>query len=149
MDREDLNWPRRDFDPDRLRLVTVSPGTERRGTTYSTYRHPDGWTREDWLWREGESAPVDRDWARYVVLADRQRRIIAYDERRRIVSTPRQVPLPKLAARLLALCSGSPPVARTGEGLGTWMYKDVPSSIFEIVASKLGQDGRKLEMVSA
>lgn len=145
----DLNWPRRDFDSNRLRLEAIRHGEGRTGLTLSAYRHPDGWMHEDRLWRDGEYASVDRDWGRYAVLADRGIRVITYDRRSGTVEVPRQVPLPGLAARCFSLCSGFAPTARAGAGLGTWVYDRVPASIFETVASKLGQDETRDDEVQA
>src|SRR5207253_2220357 len=104
------------------------------------YRHPDGWMREDRLWRNGEFAAADRDWARYAVLEDRRMRVIRYDRRATTVAAPRQVPLPRLAARSFTLCSGHAPQTMPGDGLGVWVFGRVPASIFSTVAKKLGQD---------
>ena len=98
----DLNWPRRDFDTEHLRLAPVPRGTARAGLTLSAYRHPDGWMREDRLWRDGEFAATDRDWARYAVLADRRVRVITYDRREGTVAVPSERPLLEKEIRLLA-----------------------------------------------
>jgi hypothetical protein len=137
----DLNWPRRDFNSDQLRLETVPYGTARTQLTLSSYRHPDGWMLEDRLWRDGRYASTNRDWGRFAVLADRGIRVTMYDRRTGGLEVPRQVPLPSLAARCFTLCSGFAPIARAGTGLGVWVYGGVPASIFETVASKLGQIG--------
>jgi hypothetical protein len=137
----DLNWPRRDFDCEHLRLAPVPLDTARVGLTLSAYRHPDGWMRVDRLWRDSEFAATDRDWARYAALADRHLRVVTYNVREGTVAAPRQVPLPRLAARSFALCSGRAPQTKPGAGLGAWVYRCVPTSIFRTIASKLGQDG--------
>jgi hypothetical protein len=139
----DLNWPRRDFDCEHLRLAAVPFGAARVGLTFSAYRHPEGWMGVDRLWRDGEFAATDRDWARYAVIADRRLRVITYDMRKGTVAAPRQVPLPRLAARSFALCSGRAPQTKPGVGLGSWVYCCVPASIFLNIASKLGQDGAR------
>jgi len=136
-DAPELNWRRKDFDPAQLRFGQASPGPAQAALRLRSYEHPSGWTRQDQLWRDGASAVVDRNWGRYAVLAARESSVLHYDRRSGIVSVPRQVPLPKLLARGLALCSGRPPAFAAGEGLGYHEYCDVPASIFDCVARKL------------
>jgi hypothetical protein len=134
----ELNWRRLDFDPEHLRFGQASPGPGQTALRLSSYEHPSGWTRQDRLWLDGQSAVVDRNWGRYAVLAARESSVLRYDRRSGIVSVPRQAPLPKLLARGLALCSGRPPAFAPGEGLGYHEYGDVPVSIFGSMAAKLG-----------
>jgi hypothetical protein len=134
-----LDWPRRDFDPGRLAFGP--PQQSDTALRLSTYEHPRGWTRFDRLWRDGEIARIDRAWARYAVLASAGIRVLRYNHRAGTVSVPRQVPLPRLVARSLALCSGQAPAPMPGGGLGHLVYCAVPQSVFEVIASKLGQQG--------
>lgn len=135
----ELNWPRRDFDTQRLCFVRGSGDPAAKGLNLTAYDHPSGWAHQDRLWRGKESAIVDRDWGRYAVLAARGITVIGFDHRRGTVSVPRQVPLPRIVARSLGLCSGRPPTIKPGEGLGAYIYSDVPITIFEGLAVKLGQ----------
>ena len=140
----ELNWPRREFDPERFAFGSVVEGAgERRATSQLrliSYEHPAGWTHQDRLLHAGCSAMVDRSWARYAVLAEARTRVLQLDRRAGTVVVPRQLPLPKLIARALALCSGEPPTLAPGPGLGLHVYKHVPASILDEVAAKLGQD---------
>lgn len=138
----ELNWPRRDFEPELLRFVLVNGRRDRgSGLSLSAYEHPSGWERLDRLWRSGESAPIDRNWGRYAVLFDRGIKVMRFDHPRGVASVPVQVPLPRISARALALCSGRPPAIEPGEGLGSLAYSGVPARVFETLARKLGQDG--------
>jgi hypothetical protein len=136
---DNLGWPRRDFDPGRLAFGP--PQQSDTPLRLSMHEHPRGWTRFDRLWRDGEIARIDRAWARYAVLASAGICVLRYNHRAGTVTVPRQVPLPRLVARSLALCSGQAPAAMPGGGLGHLVYSAVPESVFEIIASKLGQQG--------
>jgi len=132
-----LAWPRRDFDPDRL---AFGPPRECGALLrLSNYEHPRGWTRFDRIHREGQMAMVDRAWARYAVLAATRTTIVHYDHRAGCVTVPRQVPLPRLIARSLGLCSGQSPAPMAGYGLGVLVYFAVPQGIFDVISSKLDQ----------
>jgi hypothetical protein len=135
----DLNWLRRDFDPEHLRFVSRPEGATRDGLVLSAYEHPSGWARQERLWRGDQSAIADRDWGRFAVLADRGINVYGYDHTVGTVSVPRQVPLPTIPARALGLCSGRPPRVEPGEGLGSNIYADVPAAIARTLAGKLGQ----------
>ena len=139
-EREDLNWDRREFDPDGLRFGPCADDAEGSRFRLVTYTHPSGWDWRDWLWQNGASADVDRSWGRYCVLASVGRTVLQYNHREGIVTVPRQVPLPKLLARALALSSGQAPRLVPGTGIGLRAYPSVPRSVFEVVAAKLHQD---------
>jgi hypothetical protein len=136
----DIDWTRRDFDPEGLRLVNVPVGGQRDGLTLSVYENPANWARQDRLWRGERWALAHRDWARFAVLAERGRRIATYEHRSGTFTVPRQVPIPAIPARALALCSGKPARLSAGQNLGTHSYLDVPESIAAAVLEKLGQD---------
>lgn len=139
----ELTWPRRDFDPGLLRFIRNSGDPIRDGLTLSAYVHPSGWARQDRLWRGAECANVDRDWGRYAVLSAQGIEVLGFDRPAGTVTVPRQVPLPRLAARAFGLCSGRPPAVKPGEGLGSFVYNGVPVSVFHTLAAKLGQHGSR------
>jgi len=134
-----LDWPRRDFDPGRLAFGPPRASRDREALRLSTYAHPRGWWHIDRLHREGQVASADRSWGRYAVLASAGIDVLRYDHRNGTVTVPRQVPLPKLAARSFALCSGQPPAVVPGEGLGNHSYTGVPQCVVQALAARLGQ----------
>ena len=139
-EREDLNWDRREFDPELLRFKSSADGTDLSRLRLVTYSHPSGWDWRDWLWNDGAGADVDRSWGRFCVLASVGRAVLHYDHRNGVATVPRQVPLPKLLARALALSSGEAPRLVPGTGIGLRAYPSVPHPVFEVVAAKLHQD---------
>ena len=138
--REDLNWDRREFDPDLLRFRSSAEGIDLSRLRLISYAHPNGWAWRDWLCNNGLSADVDRSWGRYCVLAAVGRTVMRYDHREGVATVPRQVPLPKLLARALALSSGNAPNQVPDTGLGLRAYHSVPLPVFEEVAAKLHQN---------
>lgn len=138
-EREDLNWDRREFDPEGLRFVSSADDAEGSRLRLVTYTHPAGWDWRDWLWHDGASADVDRSWGRYCVLASVGRSVLHYNHQEGVATVPRQVPLPKLLARALALSSGLAPRFVPGIGIGLNAYHAVPRQVFEVVAAKLHQ----------
>ena len=139
-EREDLNWIRREFDPELLRFRPAADGIGPSPTRLIAYSHPSGWDWRDWLWHDGASADVDRSWGRYCVLASVGRCVLQYSRGDGVATVPRLVPLPKLLARALALCSGEAPRLVPDSGLGRRAYPSVPLPVFEAVSAKLQQD---------
>lgn len=140
----ELNWPYREFDLDRLAFGALGELPRRPQDPSQprllSYEHPGGWARRDRLIWAGKTAAVDRSWGRYIVLAAAGRRVLGVDKRHGTVGVPRQLPLPKLLARALTLCSGEPPRAARGTGLGEHVYSGVPAAIIDAVADKLTRD---------
>ncbi len=142
----EINWNRRDFDPEQLHFA--APGaTQTAAARLSRYEHPGRHGYTDQLWIGGRSAAVDRSWGRYVALAAAGVHAIEYNQSLRTVAVPATVPLPSLASRALALCSGQAPHrgGRTGDhgsarpGGAFDIYPRVPPDIFDVIATKLGQ----------
>lgn len=148
-DDPEIGWPREDFDPSSLTFGPAGDSSPR----LSRYQDP---TRGTWmhrLVREGSSARVDSSWGRWIALRWSSRIVLDYDAARGILRAPASAPLPRLVARALALCSGRVPrlarnaepdaesYAAAGSSRGTWAeaYEGVPSDVYELVASKIGQ----------
>lgn len=134
----ELNWHREDYDAERLRFQT--PGETTSHVQLARYQSPITSVWRYRIWRAGESAEVrDLDWARYASLAVVSRQVLRYDEERRDVLVHFGAPLPTLLARALGLCSGLWPGDRQLDCGGRfYAFRDVPPSIFEAVAIKLG-----------
>ena len=141
---EDLNWQREDFNVSRLRFQPASETSP--GLRLSRYLDPVTTIRRYRFWREGQFAELEPDWGRYAILSDCSKRQLQYDPVKRDVLVPLGTPLPALLARALGLCSGYAP--RTGRRSGEAdpdlriryeVFRDVPPSIFRMVADKVGQ----------
>lgn len=87
-------------------------------------------------------AEVDPDWGRFFVLKSQSRHILYYGQRSHTFIHPLTIPLPKLIARALALCSGEAPLLSESSKIGQTqaVYRTVPQSIAAIAAQKLGQE---------
>ena len=141
---EDLNWQREDFNV-RVLNFQAAGGTP-PGARLSRYQDPATTIWRYRLWRDGQFAELEPDWARYAILSACSIRNLQYDPVKRDVLVPLATPLPALLARALGLCSGYAP--RVGRRIGEAdpgiripceVYRDVPPSIFRMVADKAGQ----------
>lgn len=143
---QELNWPRRDFDPASLQFRI--PALNASEFRLSSYNEPVRvGLMKHYLWRDGVRAEIDRDWGRYAVLHWHNQNVLAYDAHRMTFFVPSSAPLPRLFARALALCSGYAPsfveksqlAVTPFEQNGFDIFTGVPSDIAEIVAAKLSQ----------
>lgn len=147
-DDPEIGWLRQDFDP-RSGKFGVPRNTPQR---LSRYQDPIRGLWRYRLLRGTSSAAVDTAWGRWAVLHWASRRVINHDAATGLLSVPAGIPLPRLIARALVLCSGRspglapagslepPPEVASGDQ-ASWVetYSAVPADIFEVIASKLGQ----------
>ena len=141
----ELNWSRKEFNFNSLQFEYA--GQEVSTVRLSSYLDRIRNTQICLLWKDGRYAQLDRDWGRYAALEAAGLNIMIYDQQRLLLATPASVPLPRLLARSLALCSGYAPqfIPRqklayfSPETVGFDLFSDVPPQIAEMVAGKLGQ----------
>lgn len=103
------------------------------------------------LWRNGNRATANLDWARHAVASERSQQLVAYDPAYQVFGVPVATPVPKPLSRALGLCSGHAPprsscprlcVDIKEERREFDLYKGVPRRIARLVAAKLGQELR-------
>lgn len=141
---EDLNWQREDFNVRRLRFQIATETLP--GTRLSRYQDPATTIWRYRLWRNEQFAELDPDWGRYAILSASSVTNLQYDPVKRDVLVPLGTPLPALLARAFGLCSGYAP--RTDQHIVEAsprlriryeIFRDVPPSVFRVVAGKAGQ----------
>ena len=141
---EDLNWQREDFNVRGLKFQAA--GETPPGARLSRYQDPTTTIWRYRLWRDSQFAELEPDWGRYAILSACSIRNLQYDPVKRDVLVPLATPLPALLARALGLCSGyAPRVGRRSREadpdlrIPYEVFRDVPPSIFRMVAGKAGQ----------
>ena len=147
-DDPEISWRREDFDPRSGKFGVPRDAPQR----LSRYEDPIRGVWKYRLVRGTNSAVVDSAWGRWTALSWASQRIVNYDASKGLLEVRASVPLPRLIARALVLCSGRPPrlalsgadgapPALTSGDQARWVetYEAVPADIFEVIASKLGQ----------
>jgi hypothetical protein len=149
----DLNWPRRVFNLETLTFNRASAELPTNGLI--EYKNPrDNQLRH--ILREGDREAVvgDRDWGRYLVLAENELQVLFYFDRLKQLIVPSTVPLPRLLARAATLCSGVTPFQKRLAGAldislpqRTYVdvYRDVPYAIARRLAEKVSQSLTRLD----
>jgi hypothetical protein len=142
---DELNWPRREFDPKNLQFYNfVGTAADLRLIRYTD---PKRSINRHLLRDNGRAAEIDCDWGRYAVLSHLGINVLVYDEKQFILGIPASMPLPVLLARALGLCSGR--IARrlasasvawaTLETRAINLFTSIPPPIADLVASRIGQ----------
>jgi hypothetical protein len=89
-------------------------------------------------WRGGSSR-IPGQVGKYLVLRQRRRQVLKYDDHSRTLSVPASCRPPFLVERALILCSGSPPSYEGGQRGGVLRYTEIPEAIAAIAAALLRQ----------
>jgi hypothetical protein len=137
----ELHWSSADFDPERNRFAPPQDG--RLPFRLTRYLDPIRNIFRYYMWNSDECATIDPDWGRYLALHKSGFNVLYFDSTKHLFAMPKSLPLPRLLARAVVLCSGASPrtlMKSSGrESTDFAIYELVPSSIAESVAAKLGQ----------
>lgn len=144
--RQAPSWTCRIFRDDQLKFSSVGKQPD-HSLWLAEYVNPIDKQRRHWLWRAADAAKVERNWGRYIVLAEQGRNVLLYEGRSRALVVPATTPLPGLIARAAALSAGAHPAVGTTRrplasipaGHPMFLYQDVPYAIVEMIATKLKQ----------
>jgi hypothetical protein len=144
--RDKPDWPKRTFSP--VDLIFSKYYQTQDDFRLIEYTNPRDQQKLHFLWQGDKGAEVDRDWGRFIVLAKQNARILLYDIRRFLLAVPASIPLPRLIARSLTLCTGlapsnriisEKPIKTIPENCRFNIYQSVVPQIAEIVSNKLEQ----------
>lgn len=137
----ELDWSPADFDPEYN--CFVPKGTDRRRVRLTRYLNPITNVFRYYMWNDEMCAPIDSYWGRYLAMQKSGYPVFYFDDERHLLALPKTLPLPRLVARAVTLCSGSAPrILRSkskNRNLDLAIYELVPRQIAELIAGKLGQ----------
>lgn len=96
------------------------------------------------LWLDGTSYEVDRNWGRFLLLAELKKHVIFYSNEKKILAIPKLIELPRLIAESITLLSGSTPYFKKLETGGKnqifQLYMNVPKLFAENLFKKFNQN---------
>jgi hypothetical protein len=138
----EMQWRHADFD------VQSATFRSRKGSRpdrcLTRYLDPVKGSYRYYLWRGDACAEVEPDWGRYCALRDACKSVFYYDRTSSLLAVPRTVPLPRLLARSLTLCSGYSPRAPRkspfSDPSSMSVFQMIPRAVVDRVAGALGQD---------
>lgn len=138
----ELNWPFADFDPEHNNFTSVKEG--RASFRLTRYLDPVKNVFRYYVWDSDGCAEIDLDWGRYLALHKSGFNVLYFDSTKHLLAMPKSLPLPRLLARSVALCSGSSPRPLTNSSDGHLtnfvVYELVPRCLADLIATKLEQE---------
>jgi len=106
------NWVCEEFSPEFLRFLpqdSENPHkSDERLATY--YQRGKRYRRKCWIWnKDKQGAEIDRNWGRWLLMKWKRQNVLWYNVSDSELGVPAGMPLPRLLARSVALCSGLVP----------------------------------------
>jgi len=142
-----LEWPRRVFSMENLSFQRQDV-KEYNAEGLVEYVQQFTNQKLHYLWKDGVAARVDRDWGRYLSIAEKGAKVLLYDKRSHHLIVPSFTPLPRLLARAATLCSGRAPISSRlmdtelgdiPQNTPVEVYSGVPPEYAKLITSKLSQ----------
>jgi hypothetical protein len=137
----ELNWRCQFFHTKALKFVSG----QMKGATLAGYEDPKRLIYKYYLRKDNRVAVVDKDWGRYAALYLEHNDVLIYDQVNEKMAVPYTVPLPRLFARILGLCSGRVPNVHAVDSAQDngqqryFVYTGVTPEIAISLSGKLGQ----------
>lgn len=140
-DGKDVPWARKTFDPLTLTFENLTEGgIDQNLSLQQYYLH---YRYKYILWLNGSSYEVDRDWGRFLLLAELKQQVICYSVKKKILAIPKQLELPRLIAESITLLSGKTPyfkrIDMNGKSIVSQLYTNVPKLFAENLFKKFNQ----------
>ncbi len=142
-DKEDYQWGRYIFNPDKLSFQPNSNSDFNKNLSLVEYRLDFKLNQK--LWLSNRCYKIDKNWGRFLVLKRMGKNIILYDGQTEILAIPTSIPLPLLLAKSIIMLSGEIPeriYIQTGKnGFFYYIFKNIPELIAKQLSNvKLGQE---------
>jgi hypothetical protein len=95
------------------------------------------------LWIDNKSYEVDRNWGKFLLLSEKHKKVIYYNENTKELAIPKFVQLPRLIAESIMLLSGRVPYYKSINinncNLVYQFYQNVPKLFAENLFNKFNQ----------
>ena len=95
------------------------------------------------LWLENKSYKVDRNWGKFLLLSEKNKNVIFFNESTNELAIPKYIQLPRLIAESIMLLSGQVPYYKSvtieGNNLIYQFYQNVPKLFAENLFKKFNQ----------
>jgi len=139
---KDHGWNTKVFDGDQLKFQAVHPDQIDKNFCLVEYRLNE-YTFLHRLWINGQAYEVNKNWGRFMILEKEGRDVVFFDRDKSSIAVPASLPLPRLLAEAVTLCSGKAPEARylkLGDTATVFnIYENIPSFLSDAYFKKIGQ----------
>jgi hypothetical protein len=133
-------WARKVFDVNVLKFVKDSGEIDKNLSLQEYYVR---YQYTHILWIDNKSYQVDRNWGKFLLLSEKHKKVIYYNENTKELAIPKFVQLPRLIAESIMLLSGRVPYYKSvninGCDLVYQFYQNVPKLFAENLFKKFNQ----------
>lgn len=141
VERPNYEWARKVFDTNVLRFVKDTGEIDKKLSLQEYYIR---YQYTHILWLDNKSYEVDRNWGKFLLLSEKNKKIIYYNEKTCELAMPKYVQLPRLIAESIMLLSGQAPYYKSvdidGSNLVYQFYQNVPKLFAENLFKKFNQN---------
>ena len=147
---DDHGWIAKIFDYKKLRFLSITEQDIDKSYSLVEYKLNE-YTYKHKFWIYNVAFDINKNWGRYLILKKYNKNVIFYDEKKELLAVPVSLPLPRLLAQSMTLCSGKAPCRQKLElgGLNTWfnLYENVPSIFAYNKFQKVGQNKKEINIL--
>jgi len=141
IERPNYEWARKVFDTTVLKFVKDTGEIDKKLSLQEYYVRYQ-YTHIFWL--DNKSYEVDRNWGKFLLLSEKHKKVIYYNENTNELAIPKYVQLPRLIAESIMLLSGQVPYYKSvnidGSNLVYQFYQNVPKLFAENLFKKFHQN---------
>lgn len=141
IERPNYEWARKVFDISTLKFIKDNNEIDK---TLSLQEYYVRYQFTYILWLDDKSYEVDKTWGKFLLLSQKGKKVIYYNQGTQELATPKYVQLPRLIAESIMLLSGLAPyyknVSIDGHNFVYQFYQNVPKLFAENLFKKFNQN---------
>lgn len=141
VEKPNYEWARKVFDINLLKFVKDKGEIDKKLSLQEYYVR---FQYTHILWLDYKSYEVDKNWGKFLLLSEKHKKVIYYNETTNELAIPKYVQLPRLIAESIMLLSGQVPyyknVSIDGSNLVYQFYQNVPKLFAENLFKKFNQN---------
>ncbi len=141
VEKPNYEWARKVFDTNVLKFVKDTCEIDKKLSLQEYYVR---YQYTHILWLDNKSYEVDRNWGKFLLLSEKNRKVIYYNENTKELAIPKYVQLPRLIAESIMLLSGEVPYYKgvniDGNNLIYQFYQNVPKLFAQNLFKKFNQN---------
>ncbi len=140
VEKPNYEWARKVFDTNSLKFIRdVNPIDKNLSLQEYYVQYQYSYI----LWLDNKSYEVDRNWGKFLLLSEKNKKVIFYNEETQELAIPKYIQLPRLIAESIMLLSGQVPYYKGinigGNSLVYQFYLNVPKLFAENLFVKFNQ----------
>ncbi len=141
VEKVNYEWARKVFDVNTLKFIKDDNPIDK---TLSLQEYYVQYKYSYILWLDNKSYEVDRNWGKFLVLSEKRKHVIFYNDKTKELAIPKYMQLPRLIAESIMLLSGQAPYYKSisvdNRDFVYQFHQNVPKLFAENVFKKFNQE---------